>query len=221
MAYLQFEAMGIEALATDLSVSYIDHNTLQMGFENADDHRYLMGIARKYGIYLSRAGNGICHQVHLERFGKPGRHSARLGQPYAYRRRPRHGGDRRRAASTWPSRWAARPSSCPAPRWSACSQGRLGPWVSAKDLVLKMLEIFGTKGNVGRIFEYAGPGLGSPPVPERATVANMGAECGVTTSIFPSDEATRRLPALPGPRGRLASVLSAPIPTPSTRRRSR
>jgi aconitate hydratase len=191
MAYLQFEAMGIEALATDLSVSYIDHNTLQMGFENADDHRYLMGIARKYGLYLSRAGNGICHQVHLERFGKPG--ATLLGSDS---HTPTGGGLGMAAIGAGGLDVALAMGG--APFFLPCPEvvrvvlkGKLGPWVAAKDLILKMLEIFGTKGNVGKIFEYTGPGLASLSVPERATVANMGAECGVTTSIFPSDETTR------------------------------
>ena len=191
MAYLQFEAMGIDRLATDLSVSYIDHNTLQMGFENADDHRYLMGIARKYGIYLSRAGNGICHQVHLERFGKPG--ATLLGSDS---HTPTGGGIGMAAIGSGGLDVALAMGG--APFFLPCPdvirvvlKGKLGNWVSAKDIVLTMLEKFGTKGNVGRVFEYAGPGIASLSVPERATVTNMGAECGVTTSIFPSDELTR------------------------------
>jgi aconitate hydratase len=191
MAYLQFEAMGIRALASDLSVSYIDHNTLQMGFENADDHRYLLSVARKYGIVMSRAGNGICHQVHLERFGKPG--ATLLGSDS---HTPTGGGIGMAAIGAGGLDVAlamgGAPFFLPCPEVVRITlKGRLGPWVSAKDAVLKVLEKFGTKGNVGRIFEYTGPGLASLSVPERATIANMGAECGVTTSIFPSDEATR------------------------------
>jgi aconitate hydratase len=191
MAYLQFEAMGIQKPVTDLSVSYIDHNTLQSGFENADDHRYLMGIARKYGIYLSRAGNGICHQVHLERFGKPG--ATLLGSDS---HTPTGGGLGMAAIGAGGLDVAlamgGAPFFLPCPEVVRITlKGELGPWVAAKDLVLKMLEIFGTKGNVGRIFEYAGPGLASLSVPERATITNMGAECGVTTSLFPSDEIMR------------------------------
>jgi len=191
MAYLQFEAMGIEKLATDLSVSYIDHNTLQMGFENADDHRYLLSIARKYGIRLSRAGNGICHQVHLERFGLPG--ATLLGSDS---HTPTGGGLGMAAIGAGGLDVAlamgGAPFFLPCPEVVRVTlKGALGPWVAAKDLMLKLLEIFGTKGNVGRIFEYAGPGLASLSVPERSTVTNMGAECGVTTSIFPSDEVTR------------------------------
>ncbi len=191
MAYLQFEALGIERLATELSVSYIDHNTLQTGFENADDHRYLLSVARRYGIRLSRAGNGICHQVHLERFGKPG--ATLLGSDS---HTPTGGGIGMAAMGAGGLDVALAMGG--APFYMPCPEvirvvlkGEFGPWVSAKDLVLKMLEKFGTKGNVGRIFEYAGPGLAGLTVPERATVANMGAECGVTTSIFPSDEQTR------------------------------
>jgi aconitate hydratase len=191
MAYLQFEAMGMEKIATELSVSYIDHNTLQMGFENADDHRYLLSIARKYGIRLSRAGNGICHQVHLERYGKPG--ATLLGSDS---HTPTGGGIGMAAIGAGGLDVALAMGG--APFYLPCPEvvrvllkGALRPWVSAKDLMLKMLEIFGTKGNVGRIFEYSGPALGGLTVPERATVANMGAECGVTTSIFPSDEVTR------------------------------
>jgi aconitate hydratase len=191
MAYLQFEAMGVEKLATELSVSYIDHNTLQVGFENADDHRYLAGVARRYGIYLSRAGNGICHQVHFERFGKPGR--TLLGSDS---HTPTGGGMGMIAIGAGGLDVALAMGG--APFYMPCPEvvritlkGKLRPWVSAKDIVLKVLEIFGTKGNVGRIFEYAGPALATLSAPERATIANMGAECGVTTSIFPSDGMTR------------------------------
>jgi aconitate hydratase len=191
MAYLQFEAMGVSELATDLSVSYIDHNTLQMGFENADDHRYLLSIARKFGITLSRAGNGICHQVHLERFGKPG--ATLLGSDS---HTPTGGGIGMAAIGAGGLDVAlamgGAPFFLPCPEVVRITlKGELRPWVSAKDIVLTMLAKFGTKGNVGRIFEYAGPALANLSVPERATIANMGAECGVTTSIFPSDELTR------------------------------
>jgi aconitate hydratase len=191
MAYLQFEAMGIDELATELSVSYIDHNTLQVGFENADDHRYLMGVARRFGLHLSRAGNGICHQVHFERFGRPGR--TLLGSDS---HTPTGGGMGMIAIGSGGLDVAlamgGAPFFLPCPEVVRITlKGSLRPWVSAKDVVLKVLEIFGTKGNVGRIFEYAGPGVETLSAPERATIANMGAECGVTTSIFPSDEATR------------------------------
>jgi aconitate hydratase, putative, Aquifex type len=191
MAYLQFEAMGASSLATELSVSYIDHNTLQMGFENADDHRYLLSVARKYGIQLSRAGNGICHQVHLERFGAPGK--TLLGSDS---HTPTGGGLGMAAIGAGGLDVALAMGG--APFFLPCPEvvritlnGELKPWVSAKDVILAVLRKFSTKGNVGRIFEYSGPGLATLTVPERATIANMGAECGVTTSIFPSDEVTR------------------------------
>ncbi len=191
MAYLQFEAMGLERVATELSVSYIDHNTVQVGFENADDHRYLQSVAARYGIYLSRAGNGICHQVHLERFGKPGK--TLLG---ADSHTPTGGGLGMVAVGAGGLDVALAMGGMPF--YLICPRvvqvrltGRLQPWVSAKDVILKVLEIFTTKGNVNTAFEYGGGGVESLSVPERATIANMGAECGVTTSIFPSDEVTR------------------------------
>jgi aconitate hydratase len=191
MAYLQFEAMGKEKIKTDLSVSYIDHNTVQIGFENADDHRYLTSIARKFGIYLSRAGNGICHQVHLERFGKPG--TTLLGSDS---HTPTGGGIGQIAIGAGGLDIAMALGG--APFYTTCPKvikvnlkGQLQPWVAAKDVILKMLELFSTKGNVGCVFEYAGEGVNTLSVPERATMTNMGAECGVTTSIFPSDEATK------------------------------
>ncbi|HRR40259.1 MAG TPA: aconitate hydratase [Syntrophales bacterium] len=191
MAYLQFEAMGLERVATELSVSYIDHNTIQVGFENADDHRYLQSVAAKYGIYLSRAGNGICHQVHLERFGKPGK--TLLG---ADSHTPTGGGLGMIAIGAGGLDVAlamgGRPFYLICPRVVQVRlAGKLQPWVSAKDVILKVLEIFTTKGNVNTVFEYTGEGVEGLSVPERATIANMGAECGVTTSIFPSDEVTR------------------------------
>lgn len=192
MTYLQFEALGIPRTKTELSVSYIDHNTIQIGFENADDHRYLASVARKYGLHFSRAGNGICHQVHLERFGKPGK--TLLG---ADSHTPTGGGLGMIAIGAGgldvALAMAGRPFFLVCPKVVKINLvGSLAPWVSAKDVVLKMLEIFGTKGNVGCVFEYAGEGVRTLSVPERATITNMGAECGVTTSIFPSDELTRR-----------------------------
>jgi len=191
MAYLQFEAMNCARVRTELSVSYIDHNTVQIGFENADDHRYLQGIARKYGLYLSRAGNGICHQVHLERFGKPGR--TLIGSDS---HTPTGGGLAMFAVGAGGLDVAR--AMAGEPFFLACPRvvrirllGALSPWVSAKDIVLHVLQRFTTKGNVGSVFEYAGPGIETLTVPERATIANMGAECGVTTSLFPSDEQTR------------------------------
>ncbi|MCW4021712.1 MAG: aconitate hydratase [Candidatus Bathyarchaeota archaeon] len=192
MAYLQFEAMNKPKVETDLSVSYIDHNTIQIGFENADDHRYLQSIAAKYGIYLSRVGNGICHQVHLERFGKPSK--TLLGSDS---HTPTGGGIGMIAIGAGGLDVAA--AMAGEPFYLTCPtvvkinlKGKLQPWVSAKDVILKVLEIFSTKGNVGTVFEYGGEGVKTLSVPERATITNMGAECGVTTSVFPSDEVTRQ-----------------------------
>jgi len=190
MAYLQFESMHIQKVRTELSVSYIDHNTIQSGFENADDHRYLQTLAKKYGIYLSRAGNGICHQVHLERFGKPGK--TLLG---ADSHTPTGGALGMLAIGAGgldiALAMAGKPFYLTVPRIIRINlHGKLPPWTSAKDVVLKVLELFTTKGNVDCIFEYGGDGTATLSVPERATIANMGAECGVTTSVFPSDEMT-------------------------------
>jgi aconitate hydratase len=192
MAYLQFEAMGMSKVKTELSVSYIDHNTIQVGFENADDHRYLQSIAAKYGILLSRAGNGICHQVHLERFGKPGK--TLLGSDS---HTPTAGGLGMIAIGAGGLDIAVamggEPFYLTSPKVTKINlKGKLRPWVSAKDVVLKVLEVFSTKGNVGTVFEYAGEGVKTLSVPERATITNMGAECGVTTSVFPSDEITKQ-----------------------------
>jgi len=192
MAYLQFEAMGLSKVKTELSVSYIDHNTIQVGFENADDHRYLQSIAAKYGIYLSRAGNGICHQVHLERFGKPGK--TLLGSDS---HTPTAGGLGMIAIGAGGLDIAVAMGGEPfylmCPKVTKINlEGKLRPWVSAKDVVLKVLEVFTTKGNVGYVFEYGGKGAETLSVPERATITNMGAECGVTTSVFPSDEITKQ-----------------------------
>lgn len=191
LTYLQFEAMKIPAVKTDLSVSYIDHNTTQSGFENANDHKYLQSIAQKYGMYLSRPGNGICHQVHLERFGKPGK--SLLGSDS---HTPTCGALGMFAVGAGgldvALALAGEPFYLTYPRIIKINlTGRLSPWVSAKDVILKVLHIFTTQGNVGCVFEYGGPGLSTLSVPERATIANMGAECGVTTSVFPSDEVTK------------------------------
>lgn len=191
MAYLQFEAMNVNRVRTELSVSYVDHNTVQIGFESADDHRYLQTVAARYGIYYSRAGNGVCHQVHLERFGKPGK--TLLGSDS---HTPTGGGlgmlavgagglDVARAMGGLPFYF-----TCPKVLKINLT-GRLHPWVSAKDVILKILQTFTTRGNVDTVFEYGGDGVLSLSVPERATITNMGAECGVTTSVFPSDEVTR------------------------------
>ena len=192
MAYLQFEAMGLKQVKTELSVSYVDHNTIQVGFENADDHMYLQTVAAKYGIVYSRAGNGICHQVHLERFGKPGK--TLLGSDS---HTPTGGGIGMIAIGAGGLDVAVAMGggefyiTCPKV-YKINLTGSLQPWVSAKDVVLKMLEMFTVKGNVGVVIEYDGPGVKNLSVPERATITNMGAEMGVTTSIFPSDEETRK-----------------------------
>ncbi len=191
MAFLQFEAMGLDRVRNELAVSYVDHNTIQAGFENADDHLYLQSVAARYGVLFSRPGNGICHQVHLERLGVPGK--TLLG---ADSHTPTAGGIGMLAIGAGgldvAVAMAGGPFYLTAPQviriWLT---GRLRPWVTAKDVILKVLERFTTKGNVGCVFEYDGPGVATLDVPERATIANMGAECGVTTSIFPSDERTR------------------------------
>ena len=192
MAYLQFEAMGMTDIKTDLSVSYVDHNTIQVGFENADDHAYLQSVAAKYGIVFSRPGNGICHQVHIERFGKPG--TTLLGSDS---HTTTGGGIGQLAIGAGGLDVAVAMGGgsfyLTAPKvYLVKLTGRLRPWVTAKDVVLKMLEILTTKGNVGVILEYGGPGVATLSVPERATITNMGAEMGVTTSVFPADDATRR-----------------------------
>ena len=192
MAYLQFEAMGLKQVKTELSVSYVDHNTIQVGFENADDHKYLQTVAAKYGIVYSKAGNGICHQVHLERFGKPGK--TLLGSDS---HTPTGGGIGMMAIGAGGLDVAVAMGggefylTCPRV-YKINLKGSLQPWVSAKDVVLKMLEMFTVKGNVDVVMEYAGPGVKNLTVPERATITNMGAEMGVTTSIFPSDDETRK-----------------------------
>jgi aconitate hydratase len=191
MTYLQFEAMDVPRIKTELSVSYVDHNTLQDGFENADDHRYLMTVAAKYGIYYSKAGNGICHQVHLERFGRPGR--TLLGSDS---HTPTGGGIGMLAIGAGGLDVAVAMGG--GPFYLTCPKvvkvnlsGKLKPWVSAKDVILTILRMLTTKGNVGSVIEYGGEGIRSLSVPERATITNMGAELGVTTSVFPSDELTK------------------------------
>ncbi len=192
MAYLQFEALGIPRIKAELSVSYVDHNTIQMGFENADDHRYLQTMNANYGIYHSRAGNGICHQVHLERFGRPG--ATLLGSDS---HTPTGGGIGMIAIGAGGLDVAVAMGGGPfyltAPEMiNIRLEGALRPWVSAKDVILKVLGLLSTRGNVGTAIEYTGGGVSTLTVPERATIANMGAELGVTTSIFPSDNITRQ-----------------------------
>jgi aconitate hydratase len=191
MAYLQFEAMGIPRVKTKLSVAYIDHNTLQTGFENADDHKYIQTVAKKHGVNFSRPGNGICHQVHLERFGKPG--MTLLGSDS---HTPTCGGIGMCAigaggldvavAMGGGAYYLLMPKVL-----RVFLEGKLSPMVSAKDVILEVLRRLSVKGGVGKVIEYAGPGVLTLSVPQRATITNMGAELGATTSIFPSDEITR------------------------------
>lgn len=188
MAYLQFEAMDIPSVKTQLSVSYIDHNTVQDGFENADDHRYLQTVADKHGIKYSKAGNGICHQVHLERFSRPG--ATLLGSDS---HTPTNGGAGMMAMGAGgldvAVAMAGGPFYLTFPKVIRVNlEGTLKPFCTAKDIILELLSMMTTKGNVGTAIEYGGPGLAQLTVPDRATIANMGAELGVTTSIFPSDE---------------------------------
>jgi aconitate hydratase len=192
MAYLQFEALGFDRVKTEVSVSYVDHNTVQEGFENADDHKYLETVAAKYGILFSKPGNGICHQVHLERFGKPGK--TLLGSDS---HTPTGGGIGRIAIGAgWLDGAIAMGGGALYLTYPKVVKveltGKLRPWVAAKDVILALLEVMGTKGNSGAMVEYGGPGVDTLSVPERATITNMGAELGVITSVFPSDETTRQ-----------------------------
>ncbi len=190
MAYLEFEAIGIPRVKTELSVAYIDHNTLQSGFENADDHRYIQSVAKKFGLRFSRPGNGICHQLHLERFGKPGK--TLIGSDS---HTPTGGGIGMLAfgaggldvavAMGGGAYYITMPKM-----YKVNLTGKLRPWVSAKDISLEILRILSVKGGVGAIIEWGGDGVRSLSVPQRATITNMGTELGATTSIFPSDETT-------------------------------
>ncbi len=192
MAYLEFEAMGVPRVKTERSVAYIDHNTLQSGFENADDHRYIQSVAKKHGIYFSRPGNGICHQVHLERFGKPGK--TLIGSDS---HTPTGGGIGMLAmgaggldvavAMGGGAYYITMPKM-----YKVNLTGKLNPFVTAKDISLEILRILSVKGGVGAIIEWGGEGIKYLSVPERATITNMGTELGATTSIFPSDEVTRK-----------------------------
>ncbi len=191
MAYLQFEAMGVDQVKTERSVAYIDHNTLQSGFENADDHKYISTVAKKHGIYYSKAGNGICHQVHLERFGAPGK--TLIGSDS---HTPTGGGIGMLAFGAGGLDVAVAMGGgayyIPMPKMVRVTlTGKLQPWVAAKDIILDVLRQMTVKGGVGKIIEYAGEGVATLSVPERATITNMGAELGATTSIFPSDEVTK------------------------------
>ena len=192
MAYLEFETMGLDRVKTERSVAYIDHNTLQSGFENADDHRYIQSVAKKHGIYFSRPGNGICHQVHLERFGKPGK--TLIGSDS---HTPTGGGIGMLAmgaggldvavAMGGGAYYITMPKM-----YKVNLTGKLNPFVTAKDISLEILRILSVKGGVGAIIEWGGEGIKYLSVPERATITNMGTELGATTSIFPSDEVTRK-----------------------------
>ena len=191
MAYLQFEALGIPKVKTDLSVSYVDHNMLQTDFMNADDHQFLQTLASKFGIYFSRPGNGICHQVHLERFGVPGK--TLLGSDS---HTPTSGGIGMIAIGAGGLDVAlamgGEAFNLSMPKVvNVKLNGRLQPFVSAKDIILELLRRLTVKGGVGKIFEYTGDGIKALSVPERATITNMGAELGATTSVFPSDEVTK------------------------------
>lgn len=191
MAYLEFEAIGIPRVKTEVSVSYVDHNTLQTGFENADDHRFLQTAAAKYGVYFSRPGNGICHQVHLERFGKPGK--TLLGSDS---HTPTGGGLGMLAIGAGgldvALAMAGEPFYLTMPKVvNVYLEGKLHSWVSAKEIILELLRRLTVKGGVGKVFEYSGPGVASLSIPERATITNMGAELGATSSVFPTDEQTK------------------------------
>jgi len=191
MAYLELETMGIDRVKTELSVAYVDHNTLQSGFENADDHRYLQTVAAKYGVHFSRPGNGICHQVHLERFGKPGK--TLIGSDS---HTPTGGGIGMLAFGAGGLDVAVAMGGgayyINMPKMFKVElTGKLNPYVTAKDVSLELLRILSVKGGVGAIIEWGGEGVKTLSVPERATITNMGTELGATTSIFPSDETTR------------------------------
>ena len=198
MAYLEFETMGIPRVRTERSVAYVDHNTLQSGFENADDHRYLQTVTKKHGIWFSRPGNGICHQVHLERFGKPGK--TLIGSDS---HTPTGGGIGMLAfgaggldvavAMGGGAYYITMPKM-----FKVNLNGKLRPFVTAKDVSLELLRILSVKGGVGAIIEWGGEGIADLSVPERATITNMGTELGATTSIFPSDEVTRKFLAAEG-----------------------
>ena len=210
MAYLQFEAMDVKRVKTERSMAYIDHNTLQTGFENADDHRYLQTVAKKHGVWFSRPGNGICHQVQLERFGKPGR--TLIGSDS---HTPTGGGIGMLAfgaggmdvavAMGGGAYYITMPKM-----YKVNLTGRLRPYVTAKDVSLELLRILSVKGGVGAIIEWGGEGVATLSVPERGTITNMGTELGATTSIFPSDEVTRKFLAAQGREGDYVSLSSDP-----------
>ncbi len=210
MAYLEFETMGIPRVKTELSVAYVDHNTLQCGFENADDHRYLQTVAAKHGVYFSRPGNGICHQVHLERFGKPGK--TLIGSDS---HTPTGGGIGMLSFGAGGLDVAVAMGGgayyITMPKMFKVNLiGTLRPYVTAKDISLELLRILSVKGGVGAIVEWGGPGIQALSVPERATITNMGTELGATTSIFPSDEVTRKFLAAQGREADFVPLASDP-----------
>ncbi len=210
MAYLEFETMGIPRVKTELSIAYVDHNTLQCGFENGDDHRYLQTVAAKHGVYFSRPGNGICHQVHLERFGKPGK--TLIGSDS---HTPTGGGIGMLAfgaggldvavAMGGGAYYITMPKM-----FKVNLTGKLNPYVTAKDVSLELLRILSVKGGVGAIVEWGGEGIQTLSVPERGTITNMGTELGATTSIFPSDEVTRKFLAAQGREADFVPLASDP-----------
>ncbi len=210
MAYLEFETMGIPRVKTELSIAYVDHNTLQCGFENADDHRYLQTVAAKHGVYFSRPGNGICHQVHLERFGKPGK--TLIGSDS---HTPTGGGIGMLAFGAGGMDVAVAMGGgayyITMPKMFKVElTGALRPYVTAKDVSLELLRILSVKGGVGAIVEWGGEGIATLSVPERATITNMGTELGATTSIFPSDEVTRAFLAAQGREADYTPLASDP-----------
>lgn len=210
MAYLEFETMGIPRVRTELSVAYVDHNTLQSGFENADDHRYLQTVAKKHGVWFSRPGNGICHQVHLERFGKPGK--TLIGSDS---HTPTGGGIGMLAFGAGGMDVAVAMGGgayyITMPKMFKVNlTGTLRPYVTAKDISLELLRILSVKGGVGAIIEWGGPGIAALSVPERATITNMGTELGATTSIFPSDDVTRAFLAAEGREADFTPLASDP-----------
>ncbi|TFF95859.1 MAG: aconitate hydratase, partial [Promethearchaeota archaeon] len=218
MAYLQFEEMGVSKVKTDLSVSYVDHNTLQSDYRNADDHRYLQTIAAKYGLYFSRPGNGICHQLHLERFAQPGK--TLLGSDS---HTPTCGGIGMIAIGAGgldvAAAMAGEPFYLKMPEIvNVFLEGELPKFISAKDIILEVLRRIDVKGAVNKVLEYTGPGTKNLSVPERATITNMGTETGATTSIFPSDEITQKFliaqgrkqdwePVIPDPNVRYDEII--------------
>ena len=210
MAYLEFETMGIPRVKTELSVAYVDHNTLQSGFENADDHRYLQTVAKKHGVWFSRPGNGICHQVQLERFGKPGK--TLIGSDS---HTPTGGGIGMLAFGAGGMDVAVAMGGgayyITMPKMFKVNlTGTLRPYVTAKDISLELLRILSVKGGVGAIIEWGGPGIAALSVPERATITNMGTELGATTSIFPSDDVTRAFLAAEGREADFVPLASDP-----------